>query len=647
MEDYKSADVLAKNLYKADSSNPILAVLKTDERVIARVTDGIYRQPGSALRELIANAYDADATHVTVTTDAPRFEIITVEDDGHGMSPDVLAHLIYHIGGSAKRNTEGKKLGITDSEDSTLSPQGRKLIGKIGIGLFSVSHLTNRFQITTKVKGDKFRTIATVVLKRYQDESVLGSEDGKHKFESGKVRLWREKATDIEAHGTSVVLNGIWPTSRDTLRSNEVWSLVDEAEKEGNDDISIDIPKFNIGRIDEDGKLITRQSALPWETSDKPEEAFNKLVESVWGEIGKSSPNPQLDRLFDFYLNMVWDLSLALPLPYFDGHPFDQNGKSWEATYKIPNDSQNSATKITISKSKSLRSSLNLVDDSISKSAFEVTLDNLRLSRPIKFDDFPDISNNAITKPVVGIGKCREEFKGVPIEFSGGPLDFEAYIFWHPKIAPTEHRGSLVRIHGASGTLFDTSFMRYQTAEHIRTGQVTCEIFVHDGLDSALNIDRESFNQAHPHSIFITKWLHNALTKFFSAQKTLGNEIRQKQRETKKEQVRSEIQQLAQDTWVEQSGDDGSTPPEILLVKKGESSDKQLLDSFVFDRDTVIQGEERRPGVSVKAKNIVLEEKIKAIAQVLASFEVLDNLSRSKQRRLLNAIYKILAAAEG
>jgi len=148
MEDYKSADVLAKNLYKADSSNPILAVLKTDERVIARVTDGIYRQPGSALRELIANAYDADATHVTVTTDAPRFEIITVEDDGHGMSPDVLAHLIYHIGGSAKRNTEGKKLGITDSEDSTLSPQGRKLIGKIGIGLFSVSHLTNRFQIT-------------------------------------------------------------------------------------------------------------------------------------------------------------------------------------------------------------------------------------------------------------------------------------------------------------------------------------------------------------------------------------------------------------------------------------------------------------------------------------------------------------------
>lgn len=76
----------------------IQTVLKTDERVIARVTDGIYRQPGSALRELISNAYDADATRVVIKTDAPRFDRITVEDDGHGMAPEALAHLLLHIG---------------------------------------------------------------------------------------------------------------------------------------------------------------------------------------------------------------------------------------------------------------------------------------------------------------------------------------------------------------------------------------------------------------------------------------------------------------------------------------------------------------------------------------------------------------------
>lgn len=32
-------------------------ILKTDQKVLARITDGIYRQTSSALRELICNAY--------------------------------------------------------------------------------------------------------------------------------------------------------------------------------------------------------------------------------------------------------------------------------------------------------------------------------------------------------------------------------------------------------------------------------------------------------------------------------------------------------------------------------------------------------------------------------------------------------------
>src|SRR5262245_18560411 len=81
--------------------------LQTDERVLARITDGIYREPASALRELVFNAYDADATQVRISTDAPRFSKIVVIDDGDGMTYDVLDHLIHHIGGSAKRTKDG------------------------------------------------------------------------------------------------------------------------------------------------------------------------------------------------------------------------------------------------------------------------------------------------------------------------------------------------------------------------------------------------------------------------------------------------------------------------------------------------------------------------------------------------------------
>jgi hypothetical protein len=67
-----------------ESRQPVETMLATDERVLARITDGIYRQPSSALRELISNAYDADATEVVILTDAPRFAQIAIRDNGLG-----------------------------------------------------------------------------------------------------------------------------------------------------------------------------------------------------------------------------------------------------------------------------------------------------------------------------------------------------------------------------------------------------------------------------------------------------------------------------------------------------------------------------------------------------------------------------------
>ncbi len=183
--------------------------LHTDNRVLARITDGIYRQPGSALRELISNAYDADATKVVIHTDAPRFNQITIRDDGNGMDTEALSRLIYHIGGSAKRHSDGADLNITSGEDSTLSPSGRKLIGKIGIGLFSVSQLTRHFQIVTKVKGNDYRLIAEVILRTYSEDESTSNSPGKlvnkQKKETGTVRILSVDASDINSHGTEII----------------------------------------------------------------------------------------------------------------------------------------------------------------------------------------------------------------------------------------------------------------------------------------------------------------------------------------------------------------------------------------------------------------------------------------------------------
>ncbi len=289
---------IVEKLKRCESSTDIIqTTLKTDERVIARVTDGIYRQPGSALRELLSNAYDADATKVVIRTDAPRFRKITIEDDGYGMTPEVLANLLLHIGGSAKRNEKGQSLGITSNEDPSLSPGGRRLIGKIGIGLFSVSQLTYRFQIITKTEGEAFRTIATIALRHYSDEDVAKNKN--HEYESGKVKIWREKADDIDSHGTTLILDGIRPQTRDTLRSKNVWSAIDQKENHIAEDehIEIDPPVFHIGRVDEDEAFLRESHGnfdnTPWDEHDPPDVAFKNLVQAVWDESERKIKKPQ------------------------------------------------------------------------------------------------------------------------------------------------------------------------------------------------------------------------------------------------------------------------------------------------------------------------------------------------------------------
>ena len=147
-------DLAVKIADSADSLEPVETQLSTSQRIIARVTDGIYREPWAAFRELIVNAYDADARHVVVETGAPDFGQIVVRDDGNGMSPTTLAYVLQNIGGSSKRTNDGAALNTARSEEPDISPGGRRLIGKIGIGLFAVAQLTQHFQIITKAAGD-------------------------------------------------------------------------------------------------------------------------------------------------------------------------------------------------------------------------------------------------------------------------------------------------------------------------------------------------------------------------------------------------------------------------------------------------------------------------------------------------------------
>lgn len=620
---------------------PIETTLKTDDRVIARVTDGIYRQPGSALRELVSNAYDADASQVSIRTDRPRFGRMVIEDNGIGMSPRALGHLLHHIGGSAKRTTSGADLGITSLEDPTRSPSGRPLIGKIGIGLFSVAQLTQGFQVITKVEGDDKQTVASVLLRQYS-ESVQPTDDSE--YEAGKVLVWREPAQDRQSHGTTIVLDAIRPQTRETLRSTDVWEAIygDSQIDEAVGSPTIRRPTFHIGTVQATDEDLLEpgvgSSRLPWLASDTPGVAFEKLVDAVWQAVYHGTPNPRLEYLFDYYLQMIWDISLWCPLPYIDVHPFDLTSDDRTRVFKLSRPGQE--TELQLVPGQTVRSAAELGTDVQSAKGFVVTVDDLELRRPIRMRNLPTTSG-AVKTPLLFVADQIEHFAGVDIELSGGALAFQAYLMWAPKIVPVDHQGVLIRVHDATGARFDPTFLSFPSSEQRRMTQITCEIFITRGFDGAINIDRESFNYAHPHVVALTKWLHSALRRLITVQKRIAAGALSERRSKGANRVEGMADDIVNNVWRNRRRDDGSEPPDVMFTDRSQSAPTD--DTYMFNRSQVV-GDILGP--HARERRETTEARLTKIVQILAAYDVLDLLQPEDQAEMLAAIREVLQAYE-
>ncbi len=523
IEHQDSKDLAIQITKISENAEPIQISLKTDEKVIARITDGIYREPASALRELISNAYDADATSVSIDTDWPRFERINIRDNGIGMNENSLANMILHIGGSAKRDKLGTEIGVTNPNDPTKSISGRRIIGKIGIGLFSVAQLTQQFQIITKVKGTNFRLIADVTLKTYSEDEI--SQDVK-RFESGTVSIRKIKATDIDAHGTDICLFNLRKNAISILRSDEKWSRV-EAETDEKKRKRYE-PTFHIGKYTAtDSNSSFNQifsPSLPWVEKTPSDQKFYKIYESILNEVDKSVATPKIDSSFDYYFEMIWKLSLSSPIKYIEKHPFHLSSTVDEPLYfEISNDISGQALELNLDNInyQKFKNSFSPLEDPLG--GFKVYIDGIELFRPLAFNNQKK-SKNALQTPLMFYGKYKVDFGGKPKSITGGDLEFEAYFYWNSKIVPLDHNGIAVRISDTSGMLFDSKWMEYPVAERTTLSQISAEVFIINGLDAALNIDRESFNYAHPHYQILSRWVHNALRQITQKQKKLRSE---------------------------------------------------------------------------------------------------------------------------
>lgn len=623
---------------------PVKTQLRTNERVLARITDGIYRRPASALRELVSNAYDADAKHVVILTDAPRFSSIVIRDDGSGLTPDSLAHLVQNIGGSPKRRFEGVELEVTDKDDPNRSPGGRQLIGKMGIGIFSVAQLTRHFLISTKRAGDNFRTIADITISGgLSEQRLLNLEKaGDDSIETGDVLIVREPDSNLEAHGTELKLLDLLPRTRDELASVDWWGRLDfEIETEGRK-VSPE-PRLHIGRVrrDDSGEFL-KPPQLPWTEKDKPRDRFLKFFNAV-RDLGSSDAElVDLEKVCDRYLQTLWELALCCPLQYLDEHPFDLTGDDDAMFFQLENRLKGKAHRLPLVNGDTPRKLLNLTAPTLKKGdRFFVEVDGVELFRPIVFREQLRTST-AFTTPLLFLGRCREEFQGRPVDLSRGPLDFEAYLFWTPKVLPTQHQGVIVRVGNASGALFDRTFMGYQVSEQNRLRQITAEIFVREGFDEAINIDRESYNYAHPHYQFLVKWLHSSIRQLTTRHKELGKQLRierlSRESQTTREALAQRVAEIHDQLGVEDV-------PDVQLLPAGSEGRAEILrrEGVIALRKVVVVPPSTASRFTGKEawRMEFLEKKVIALTQILHSWGVLENLSFDEQERLVRDILEV------
>ncbi|MBU2894226.1 ATP-binding protein [Colwellia sp. D2M02] len=636
--------------------------LETDDKVLARVTDGIYRLPGSALRELISNAYDADADNVYVETDAPRFETMSIRDDGNGMSISTLVNMLRHIGGSAKRTDKGKELKVTDDLDNSLSlNKKRKLIGKIGIGLFSVAQLTRDFEIVTKQAGSDFYLRAKVQLFNFSDEAVNSdakenSERGKS-FQTGSVKIWKESTDNISAHGTDILLFNIKQSAKEQLKSVDVWGQTENetvAENVSDENSFMDsskamLPQFHIGYltnkegIQEYDDEYTSSPSLPWEPEDKPDDKFLKLYDAILDKT-KNAVSPKLNFILDNYLNMIWTLGLSIPLDYIEKHPFSLNNNDLADVYVLSNQKKGQVKSLSdISKTdKPFGETLGFTSQDIQLD-FNVCVDGIKLFRPLKYTNLPE-SKAQVKKPILFLGKYKPNLTAIDIKESGGELEFEAYCLWAPKVSPKDHNGSLIRIHNASGILFDETFMKHQVAEHTIKSQLTVEIFVLKGLDSALNIDRESFNIAHPHYQIVMRWLHSAIRQVVNKYKLIKKDLRSQSLEAENDNFTKKINEIVSSSMTSNSKDPLERSRLVVLDDDGEGTaidGSSHVESYVVSKKSFDEVIPSRTQSSPKNKKLV--KKSEAILQVLDGYGLLESLTVNSQEELLLDIVRILS----
>jgi len=437
--------------------------IRVADITIAQLSRGLYRSTANAFKELINNAYDADATVVRINTNFPEFDFISCADNGIGMPIEQFLRYFDKNGIGSCNKRKHKK--------DTTEKYGRPIIGRLGIGMLAVGQLCNGFEIESHYKdehgqGKAYRAEIILLDDEIPDkEDIMRNDDLETK--EMQVGTWKYEIIDYDENKQGF---RIYSYDIRTVFRNEMKSSISEEERK---------------------KISFR---------------FSKLHSEFYGNTDKSI------RECKPYLETIWELSILCPLPYIDKEEYPIDTDFFSSEQKNSPDFKRA---IQIIKDRQLQ---------FLNENFQVVFDGIELKRHIQLAT-----------------DTERIYEICPIEFNddvfGSRLKFSGYLFAQipAAIRPLELNGIQIRLRGVGIGGYDPTFLKYyEQIETIRSKWVSGEIYVDNGLESALNIDRDSFNEHDEHFKKLQQHIHAKLGVFFNRIETKAQERRDEKQKVKK-----------------------------------------------------------------------------------------------------------------
>jgi hypothetical protein len=453
-------------------------------KVFGHLSQGLYRTPAGAIKELISNSFDADARLVKLHTGFPNFETFSCQDDGKGMSQDEFRRLMNHgIGSSYKR-----------SSPTITTDLGRPIIGRLGLGILSLAQICTRFEIISHHRESRTAFRAMIKFPPYtrqeMDKIAKKALEEDDEIRGGEYQLVVDKY-DQEKQGLRVFTKYLREPFRKRMRN---------LAHLGN--------KLAFGRV-------------------RPYKTFDQFL----GIIYNPRKLTQSLNLLSDYDQLIFGLALAPPLRMLE----DRN-----IALALP----------TVRERQSALKQFN----------FRVQLDNMELFNPVvlpcdraghtakdcrlterekeafKLEDGPHKEPISVVQHKVSVRGTDEQFNLYELKYfnpnvAGTPLEFKGYLFQQTgRLYPRDIQGVLIRLSNVAIGKYDNAMMTYPYAEGPRYAMVSSELFVLRGFEDALNIDRDSFNELHPHYMRVQAYMHSLLHGLIFPQTWGEEKLRNKRR---------------------------------------------------------------------------------------------------------------------